>query len=612
MIRSVRCALALVAFPASLWAASWFEANRDLRAVFSAEVWAYIEKANVADSSGDIQRADWNLRIARRLTDDARPFSAANWPSSWPRTFASLRLLRWASPDAYMERILGDFARAHGRDKECVIHYRRYLDRSVVPDADALMLLAELSEKQGAWEEAIVAYESLSSCLDSGNFHGTRYPLSEIKKRVASIQERIRRPTVLVLDVLFRNVPDFLQTEFNELFRSEISSVPTVQIVSDSSFQKVLTEQGLTQADLSDDTSLSLVGKMVNANLVVSAVLSQVGGTYLLQVRTFNPWKNAWSQPYEFRNADIRYLPNLTKRFVALFRGSQVPKELLLPETRVLWTYETEADISDMRVSADASRIVCGCDSGAVYLISGAGSALKRFSASDSILKVGISPDGETVAWTALDGTLTLATAQGRLLWKKRMSNIGRALAITRGGTFVAVAVNERLIYLDRGGALVWERTLPAWITSIAVSDDGTLVAAGMENQQVAIYSDEGNLLWQHPATGRIAEVRFSPEGEFLCAEPAGGPAVVFRRDGTRAYTLSPGDEEHLSTFSRDLLSVLTGRKAGYYYFLSQDGNSLWNCRVDPKAQLLRGSSDGKNGVATEGKNLLYLGIVWQ
>jgi len=59
-------------------ATEWFEKNKSLKIIFPEKVWVYIEKADYYDSIGQQTVADSYLRLAKRKTEEARPFNPAN------------------------------------------------------------------------------------------------------------------------------------------------------------------------------------------------------------------------------------------------------------------------------------------------------------------------------------------------------------------------------------------------------------------------------------------------------------------------------------------------------------------------------------------------------
>ena len=190
-------------------AAEWFDNNRNLKNIFPEKIWYYVERADYYDTRGNLSVADSYLRLAQRKTDEAKPFNSANWPKGWPQRRDALKILKYASPDAYLNKLIGDFALYHSRPKEALIYYSTYLELSIIPDTDIMMKMAEIYKKENRWRDAKVIYDKISKTIDANNFHGTKFSLTLLSKLSKDAELKLIKPSILTLDILFRNIPDF-------------------------------------------------------------------------------------------------------------------------------------------------------------------------------------------------------------------------------------------------------------------------------------------------------------------------------------------------------------------------------------------------------------------
>ena len=590
----------------------WFDRNKELKVVFSSSSWKYIEKANYYDSKGEIEKADNYLRNAKELTEKASPFTPTNWPKDWPRDFESLKLLKYAFPDAYINRIIGDFAFSHNKNKEAIKYYQIYLSKCLIPHSDYMEKLAILFEKESLWKEALSVYHDLYKNIETNNFYGKKFILEEILRRIKNIEIGLKKPFVFVLNVSFRDIPEFLQEDFNKIFKEEISkNLKDVEFVKEEDFKKVLTENSITELELEDDNELARVGKMLNIKYVIKAILAKIKENYILQIKIFDTEKSIWFENYEYKNQDFQYLTNFVKRFTFQFQGKEIPSELYLPTNIILWSYETDTWINDLKVSIDNKRIICGCESGSVYIFSEKGELIRKFEMKDRVIKVGISPEGDYFAWACLDGNIYFANIKG-VMWNKKFDNLGRALAISENGKFISVGVNNKVWYLDKKGEIFWTKEFSPWITSFTISNDATEIGIGFENGDVCVFTEEGNCKWKTNIGGKITRINFSPKGEVISVEDDKGEISVFDKKGKQIISFKAGEEKKFTFFSQEILYALIGKRGNYFYSLSPDKESLWNYQLKEKINFLESSFDGRNAVVVEGKNLFFVSIEWK
>ncbi|MCM8769016.1 MAG: WD40 repeat domain-containing protein [Candidatus Omnitrophica bacterium] len=592
--------------------ATWFEKNRELEIIFPASVWKYVEKAREADDQKRVKIADSYLRLALRLTEEARPFVPGNWPQNWPWQGKPLQWLRYATPEAYFHRIIGDFALDHQRSKEAIAHYRIYLEKSIVPDVSVMHRLATLLEREGLFHEAVLMWNDMQRAVEDKNYHGQVISPTSIIKAIKRLETKLRRGRVLILDTDFSDVPEYLQNDFNRIYRQAASSLKGLETVAEEDFARILSEQGLTTRDLIDDGELARVSKMLNASLVVRCFLSRGEGSYVIVIRLFDPMHQSWFAEYEYRNQDFRYLPVLVRRFPYSFLEEKLPSELLLPVTEVQWNYETESEITDIRIANDGSTVICGTESGDVYVFDHRGRLVTRKKMNDRITQVGISPDGQFFSWACLNGKVYFQGRKTRSDWVHSFNNLVRGLAVAKEGHFMVVGVNNGVWFLDSKGTIFWKTELNRWVKCVSISPQATRVGIGMEDGRVLCYSEEGNQLWEGKAGNKTMKIGFSPRGDFLVAETDTGEVVVFGSDGKPVFNLVAGEEKKFVGFSPDMFSALTGRRGRWFYFISENGRNLWNFEVDEKTVYLEAAQGGQRFVAAANKNIFYVAIKWE
>ena len=595
-----------------IYGSEWFEKNKELSVIYPSEIWNYIKKADYFDTKGQRKHADYYLRLVKRKIEEAKPFIPSDWPKGWPQTRDALKYLKYATPEAYLCRIIGDFAYFHGKYKETLKYYEMYIEKSIIPDTDYMKKIAEIYEKENMLKEARIFYYNLFRVIESKNFHGKKYSLKWIKRKIKKIDFVLREIPILVLDVSYSGVPEFIKSDFNKIFKREVKNIKNSKIISEVDFQKALKEEMLTKEDLQDEEELSNVGKILNAEYILRPSLTRIRDTYILEVDVFEPVKKMWIENYEFKTQDYQYLSNMVERFVYKFQEKEIPEELYLPENKFLWSFETDSLINDIKISKNGKKIIAGCESGSVYIFTEKGKVSKKFKMSDRVIKVAISGNGEYFSWLCLDGKYYFATDNGVILWSKKLGNFGRGTDISERGRFNVTVVNNKVYYLDRKGEIFWDFEFPEWASFVKISSDAHRVFVGGEKGGLWCISDEGNSLWKKKLDGEIVDIKISENGEFILAETDKNKIHIFKNSGKPVKNFGAGQDIFFTSFNKEILNLITGKRGNFFYFLSHDKKRLWNYKLRERVSFVSSLPDGKFIVAVEGKNIFAYSILWK
>jgi WD40 repeat protein len=103
-----------------------------------------------------------------------------------------------------------------------------------------------------------------------------------------------------------------------------------------------------------------------------------------------------------------------------------------------------------------------------------------------------IAPDGSRFV-TATSNRIRMYTGNGSLLWDNRFP-IGdaEALAWSRDGSTIVVALDENILVLDRAGGQVWKANATNYVNSVAVSNDGNTIAAASLDKTLRVFNHAG------------------------------------------------------------------------------------------------------------------------
>ncbi|HOL21434.1 MAG TPA: CsgG/HfaB family protein [bacterium] len=591
------------------YSSDWFDKNKELVVVFHKNVWLYIENANKADNSGKWQEADLWLSKAEKKIEETRPFITGSWPSGWPYDVKALALLKYATPDAYLYRIIGDYAYSHKKVKEALDYYNRYIVHSIIPDISYMAKVAEIYEKEGMLKDARIMYENISRVIDSKNFHGVSFSKEYIARKIKNLDIKMKKVVLLSLDVYFSNIPDFIKSDFQKLFIDEINKMENFSIISKRDFEKVLSEEKLTESDLQYPDELSTVGKILNIDYILRPSLTKIDEYYIFHVDVFDPQNKSWFDSYEYKTESTLYLANLIQRFTSQFKGEEISDSLLLPETEFLWEYEIDSMATDLKLSSDGKRMIIGCESGNVYILTSKGTVLRQFKTSEKVLKVAISPCGEYYGWGSLDGKVYFADTKG-IRWSEKTGNYIRDIDIAQAGRFIVFGINNEIIFKDIKGETFWKEKLPQWITRIKITNDSHRIFAGMENGEYWCFSDEGNVLWKKNLNNRIVDINAFENYNRAVTEQ--GKTFIIDNEGNDVFNFESGKEVQYAASEPEIIRLMSGKKGKYFYFLSHNKNQLWKYDIREKINFIDALDDGGLIISIEGKNIFAFRIIWR
>ncbi len=590
----------------------WYDGNRDLSAVFTRNVWSYIERANREDGAGRLKEAEYYLGLAEKKVEETRPFAPSSWPKGWPQDTKALKHLKNAAPDAYLCRIIGDFAYSHNKVKDALRYYEKYLLLSVIPDTSYMAKMAEILQKEGKLQEARMVYENINKVVESRNFHGTAFSPGQIAGKLKGIDIQLKKPNILSLDVFFSGVQDFIKSDFQKIYADETNGMKNFNVIQRQDFDRVITEEKMVKEDFQYPEELSKFGKILNADYLLRPSLTLIDNYFIFRVDVFDPLKQIWFENYEYKTQSSMYIGNLVKRFALQFQGKEIPDSLFLPENEFLWSYETDSLITDLKMSLDGNRVIAGCESGAVYVFTAKGALLRKFSMPEKIVRVAVSPCGEYYAWMALNGQLSFADKSGVIRWKEKLGNYVRDMDISREGRFIVIGVNDEVIFKDRKGEAFWQERVPRWATRVRISPDSHKVFVGMDNGDYWCFSDEGNILWKKNLGGRVTDIDVSGESNYSCAVTSSGKTFIYDASGNELVSFDAGQEVKYAPFKQEIIELMAGNRGQYAYFLSYDKKQLWGYNLSGKVNFIDAMADGRFISTAEGRNIFVFSLVWK
>ena len=182
----------------------------------------------------------------------------------------------------------------------------------------------------------------------------------------------------------------------------------------------------------------------------------------------------------------------------------------------LVWRNYTYPDIRFAGIGPAGLLTIAGSP-GVIHAFNQSGFELWNYT-SPGISQVIVSPaNSEIIA--ASDYTVLSLHPSGNLLWKFYTGSEIRDLAISGDGTRIAAGTQGGKVFLlDGDGNLLWSYMAGNWINTVSLSGDGSLVAAGGIDRNVYLFDRSGNLLWSYTTGGQVEGVALSSDGSGLAA----------------------------------------------------------------------------------------------
>jgi WD40 repeat protein len=219
-------------------------------------------------------------------------------------------------------------------------------------------------------------------------------------------------------------------------------------------------------------------------------------------------WQDSRYHPIE----DLALSPD--ENFIAAVAGGQV--SVYTRGGELVWKNSTYPDVEFAGISAGGLLTVAGSP-GVVHAFNQSGFELWNYS-TPGVREVIVSPENSDIL-VASDYIILSLHPSGNLLWKFYTGDEIRDIAVSGDGSSVA-AGNQggRLVLLDRDGNLVWSFTGGNWINAVSVSGDGALVAAGGIDRKIYLFDRSGRQIFSYTAGSIVNGVAISSDGTALAA----------------------------------------------------------------------------------------------
>ena len=263
------------------------------------------------------------------------------------------------------------------------------------------------------------------------------------------------------------------------------------------------------------------------------------------------------------------------------------------------WTADAAA------CSADGSRIVVAHGS-SLTLIDRDGAMVWRQDLPSACAILGIPADGKRIAvadrfgrvyFYDADGSLR-ATADTRGKSKDAATSEIRAVDLSAKGEYVGVASTRGLFYYSGTGRKAWAHEgMLEGSTTVAVSGTGNEIAAGSD-AGVRLLDRAGKVLWTYRCPRPVTALAISEDGSRVAFGMQDNTLTCFDREGEEVWTFTTDEWVRDIAFTKDGSRVLVGSLDRQAYLLDGAGKLLGTCALSGPVNHVAISADGTAGVA--------------
>lgn len=203
---------------------------------------------------------------------------------------------------------------------------------------------------------------------------------------------------------------------------------------------------------------------------------------------------------------------------------------------------------------------------------------------------IALSPDDDFVASVA-DGRVSVYTRGGDLVWRNSTYRDVEFVGISPGRLLTVAASDEVLHAFNQTGFELWNETAPG-ISEVLVSPaDSDIIVAS--DYTVLSFHPSGNLLWRFYTGDEIRDIAISEDGSTVAAGNQGGRLLLLDQNGRELWSFTVGNWANAVSLSGDGSLVAAGGIDRKVYLFDRSGRQLFNYTTGGIVQGVAVSSDG-------------------
>ena len=276
-----------------------------------------------------------------------------------------------------------------------------------------------------------------------------------------------------------------------------------------------------------------------------------------------------------------------------------------------LWTYSMEYQPTKVSISSDGKYFVGGCggEAGRIYMFNSSSPIPIWNRSSYQLTSVSISEDGNYVAAGNMGGISVFRRNSSDILFSYTTGHVNE-IDMCSDGKYIVVASNNGIYFFNmssKGSKLVWTYEADYSILSVAISEDGSIIAAGTITRLYVFNITQNTPLWFDDPVGQVRSVAISSDGKYIVA---GSQAVGYYNINSRDPVLEFQIGIHVMSvdITSDGKYFVAGTDFGnetVFFFKNSSSTPFWSYFADHSVSSVALSSNGTHIVAGKG-SLLY------
>ncbi len=290
--------------------------------------------------------------------------------------------------------------------------------------------------------------------------------------------------------------------------------------------------------------------------------------------------------------------------FFGLFFGSiylQVEvRGIQLSDDSVI-IYEIGGNALSLDATPSGSNFVVGSQDDNIYTFSTASTTPQsKINLGNDVRAVAISTDPLYFAGGTFspNNTIYYYLAFSTLKWSYQAGDYITSLAISANGSYIAGGSGDNSLYLFNSTDLIWSNNTGSSVLSVAMSSNGDYIVAGNYQSAYLFHRTSPIALWKNTSGTFFYSVDISSDGQYIVAGCDNNKLYLFDKSSPQPlWTYSTGgsvDEVRISSNGQYI--VAKSGDNNIYFFTRSNANPLWTYTVESAApsDSLDISSDGE------------------
>lgn len=288
----------------------------------------------------------------------------------------------------------------------------------------------------------------------------------------------------------------------------------------------------------------------------------------------------------------------------AILAGFLLLLWLLLPASAqaqgdgTLWATDLPGQVAAAAIAGNGQRVALGTRSNIVQVHDRTGNRLWSFTADNSITGLAWDAGGSRLAIASEDRHVyVLEGTSGQLLWQFRATRTVNDVAMARDGSLVAATADDQHVYaLDGDGQLLWSEDKKLGVEAVDVYGEGgdARVVVGSDDGRVAIHSRQGAVLLSSRLDYDVKALAVSRSGARILAGTSDGALTLINGANGTLFWANEGDSAIKDVaMSHDGTVILAVSASGTVFFLDEAGTitQRWSPEVPMYSIALSGDA---------------------